>query len=251
MIKYCYILFFFIVSSAIAQDTLILARTENLTPAKKSIQIDTSAVEARHFKTDFQSHYKNADYQYEPKSQEFTAWQRFLKWLSNIFSGMFRSDGSKVSMNAIEKIFKVIVVIIIVVVIFLIVKSLMNKEGNWIFGKSSDKKFINLSEIEKNLRLVDFAKLIQDSTLAGEHRLSIRYYYLWLLKKMAAAELIEWDPEKTNSDYLYEIKNEEFRKEFGYLSYLYNHIWYGAFEIDEAAFEKAKKAFEKTIHQIR
>ena len=44
--------------------------------------------------------------------------------------------------------------------------------------------------------------------------------------------------------------NETRRDEFAYLSYLYNYIWYGEFELDEATFEKAKTAFEKTIRSI-
>jgi hypothetical protein len=31
---------------------------------------------------------------------------------------------------------------------------------------------------------------------------------------------------------------------------LYNYIWYGEFELDEATFLKAKTAFEKTIKSL-
>ena len=64
---------------------------------------------------------------------------------------------------------------------------------------------------------------------------------------MSRQQIIEWDVEKTNSDYLYEIKNQEIKDEFAYLLYLYNNIWYGEFELDDATFAKAKNAFEKAI----
>ena len=67
---------------------------------------------------------------------------------------------------------------------------------------------------------------------------------------MSEKGIIEWDIEKTNSDYLYEIKNETRRDEFAYLSYLYNYIWYGEFELDEATFEKAKTA-PPTLKKIK
>jgi hypothetical protein len=67
---------------------------------------------------------------------------------------------------------------------------------------------------------------------------------------MSAKQMIVWDIEKTNSDYLYEIKEESQKEEFAYLSYLYNYIWYGEFELDEATFLKAKTAFEKTIKSL-
>jgi hypothetical protein len=67
---------------------------------------------------------------------------------------------------------------------------------------------------------------------------------------MSAKQMIVWDIEKTNSDYLYEIKELSQKEDFAYLSYLYNYIWYGEFELDEATFLKAKTAFEKTIKSI-
>jgi hypothetical protein len=67
---------------------------------------------------------------------------------------------------------------------------------------------------------------------------------------MSEKQIIEWDAEKTNSDYVYEIKNEQFKNNFNYLSYLYNYIWYGEFDIDDVTFEKAKASFEKTIQSI-
>ena len=67
---------------------------------------------------------------------------------------------------------------------------------------------------------------------------------------MSEKQLIEWDVEKTNSDYLYEIKSAELKANFEYLSYLYNYIWYGEFNLSAAEFEKAKKAFDTTIQSI-
>ena len=105
-------------------------------------------------------------------------------------------------------------------------------------------------DVEKNIHLVDFEKLIKETLKSGEQRLSIRYYYLWLLKKMSDKNMIEWDIEKTNSDYLYELKEPLFKSDFEYVSYLYNYIWYGEFELDEPTFEKAKSVFEKIIKSI-
>jgi hypothetical protein len=67
---------------------------------------------------------------------------------------------------------------------------------------------------------------------------------------MSEKELIEWDVEKTNSDYLYELKSPQLKANFEYLSYLYNYIWYGEFDLNTQEFEKAKKAFDSTIQTI-
>ena len=150
-------------------------------------------------------------------------------------------------MSVVEIIVKILAVGVVLFVIYLIVKAIMNDEGQWIFGRSSDKKVIHYDEIEKNLQLVDFEKLIKEALKSGENRLAIRYHYLWLLKKLAEKGTIDWDVEKTNSDYLYEIKSEKLKTEFAYLSYLYNYIWYGEFEIDEITFRNAENRFKNAL----
>jgi hypothetical protein len=145
---------------------------------------------------------------------------------------------------------KVLAICLIIFVVYLIVKSILNKEGQWIFGKNSDRKIINYEDVEKNLKLIDFQKLIAQTIKNGENRLAVRYYYLWLLKRLSEKEIIFWDVEKTNSDYVYEISNPEMKQNFSYLSYLYNYIWYGEFDLDQETFEKAQQAFENSIKKL-
>jgi hypothetical protein len=72
-----------------------------------------------------------------------------------------------------------------------------------------DVKKLKIEDIEKNLHLIDFEKLIQETLKKGESRLAIRYYYLWLLKKMTEKNVIVWDLEKTNSDSEIQFKSYE------------------------------------------
>ena len=68
---------------------------------------------------------------------------------------------------------------------------------------------------------------------------------------MSEKNIIDWNLEKTNSDYFYEIKSESLRNDFSYVSYLYNYIWYGEFEITVDSFESIKKTFETTLQSIK
>ena len=246
------LVFFFACLQVLGQDTLVMETEafEKIKYTESDIQVDNSLVEQRTFETTFKEKYQDDDFIYEQKVSEANWWERFKEWLADFFRRLFNFSNDTVSMQFVEILIKAVAILLLVFVIYLIVKSIMNGEGQWIFGKSSDKKVINYEEIEKNIHLVDFEKLIKDTLKSGEMRLSIRYYYLWLLKKMAEKSLIEWDVEKTNTDYLYEIKNLEFRTQFEYVSYLYDYIWYGEFELDEVTFQKAKAAFEKTIQSL-
>lgn len=217
--------------------------------SEKDIKTDRSSVQPVHFDPNFKSKYKTNEFQYEVKLGEKGWWDRFLEWLGQLFKDLFGlSDG--VSSEAVDWTINIVATLIVLFVIYLIVKSILNKEGQWIFGKSTTKKIISHDDIERNLKYIDFEKLIKDTLKSGDKRLAIRYYYLWILKKMSEKSIIEWNPEKTNSDYLYEIKSEALKKDFGYVSYLYNYIWYGEFELDEATFNNALQSLEKTLKSI-
>jgi hypothetical protein len=252
MNKWFFILFLFAWLNVLGQDTLVVEteEVENVIYTEADIVVDSDTINERKFDSALKEKYQDDEFVYEQKVSETNWWERFKEWLSDFFKRLFNFSDDTVSMNFVDILIKVLAVSLLIFVIYLIVKSIMNGEGQWIFGKSSDKKVINYEEIEKNIHLVDFEKLIKDTLRSGEKRLSIRYYYLWLLKKMAEKSIIEWDVEKTNTDYLYEIQNPDFKSKFEYVSYLYNYIWYGEFELDEETFEKAKTAFEKTIQSI-
>lgn len=249
--KVLLLLFFFFCSSIGAQDSLAVAKKEKIIFTEKDIAIDTAFIEKESFPENFKKKYTDTDFIYEFKTPEKNAWDRFKEWLANFFKNLFSFADNKTSARFVEMLLRVIAILIVIAVIYMIVKAIMNKEGQWVFGKNSDKKIINYDEIEKNLHLVDFEKLIQSSLQSGEKRLVVRYYYLWLLKKMSAKQIISWDVEKTNSDYLYEIKDPAQKDDFAYLSYLYNYIWYGEFELDDVTFAKAKNAFEKSIKYLK
>ena len=217
---------------------------------KQNARIDTAFIEHASFPKGFKKKYSGSDFTYEFKTSEKNAWDRFMEWLASFFRNMFHFTSDQSAIHAVAIFIKIVAVLIIIFVIYLIVKAVLNKDGQWIFGKSSDRKTIRYDEVEKNLRIADFEKLIGSALESGENRLAIRYYYLWLLRKMSDNHLIEWDIEKTNSDYLHELQNQSLKDRFAYLSYLYEYIWYGEFEFDDNTFTKAKTAFEKAIKSV-
>ena len=254
MNKFILILFFILGSNTRAQDSIAVTKPAKTAVSKfteADIFVDNDTIQEKKFDKNFKKKYTDKDFIYFEQSKEKNAWERFKEWLADIINNIFNFTSEHTSTTIVSVLIKIIAISIIGFVVYLLVKAVLNKEGKWIFGKNSDKKIINYSDVEKNLFLVDFEKLIEQTLLSDERRLTIRYYYLWLLKKMATNEIIVWDLEKTNSDYLHEIKNIEQKAEFDYLSYLYNYIWYGEFELDDETFFKAKNAFENAIKSLR
>lgn len=242
--------FLFCLSIANAQDTLVaedLPKIAAIKYTEKDIKIDASTVEARHFEKNFKKKYTDKEFIYEYKTPEKSWWDHFMHWLARQFANLFNFSSVKTSLDFIAILFRVIAILVVIVLIYFIARALTKQEGRWIFGKNANKRALFYSDAEKNIHLLDFEKLIKESIDAGEKRIAVRYYYLWLLKVMTQHHYIEWDIEKTNSDYLYELYNPAHREEFTYLSYLYNYIWYGEFEIDEATFRKTENRFKKAL----
>jgi hypothetical protein len=235
-----------------SQDTMTVVKKGPLHYTEKDIKIDHGAtLSPLHFKTNLKSKYNNSDYHYEVKLNDKSLWDRFTEWLAYWFKKIFGLNDFEKSKNYAEITLKVIACLIVIYVIYLIVKVILNKEGQWVFGKSTTKKIIHDDDIEKNLIHVDFEKLIKETLKSGNNRLVVRYYYLWVLKNLSEKNIIEWHAEKTNTDYLYEIKSNDLKTDFQYLSYLYNYIWYGEFEMSDHTFQHAKKAFENTIQSLQ
>jgi len=204
-------------------------------------------IERFYFEKDFQENYSDSDFIYESKAKEKGAWQRFRERLRRIYESIFGFKTSDQTDKAIDLTIYTLALLLTIVVIYLIAKAIMKDEGKWIFGRSSDKKLITYDELEQSLLETNFRDLIADSEKKGEQRLTIRYYYLWLLQSLSENGHIQWDIEKTNSDYANEIKDIQLKKDFQYLSYLYDYIWYGEFEVDQSTYDKAKASFNKTI----
>jgi hypothetical protein len=127
-----------------------------------------------------------------------------------------------------------------------LIKFLLQNPVSSVF-KTEDKAIDGFSYVEANIEQVDFDKLINKSLKEHNYRLATRYMYLKSLKSLATKKTIEWHFDKTNSDYLNEIKDSNIKALFKRVSYIYDYVWYGEFPIDEASFNKNKADFNQLI----
>ncbi len=199
----------------------------------------------RKFKEGYKGKYSGRDFNYEEEPVSQSLWSRFLEWLSRVLSGS-NDDGST---SAAGIIWYIVAVVIILMVAYFIAWAIMGKESKWIFGRGRRNIEVYDTDAE-NIHEMDFATLIEQTRREGNYRLAVRYYYLWLLKKLSFREIIEWHTDKTNTDYYYEIKDPALRDDFKYLSYVYDHSWYGEFQIDNSDYAQAERAFQKTLNKL-
>lgn len=227
-----------------------LTETVHIQILQDSVQIDTEPIDRREY-GDLSEKYNGDEFIYERTVENSGWWTRFKQWLSDIFKDLFDFNSDAKASDFTDMALKIFYVVIFLLVVFFIVKAIINKEGKWVFGKSSDKSIIPVTDIENNIYQTDFKSLIASAEGENNYRLAVRYYYLWLLKTLSEAEVINYDVEKTNSDYYLEIEQTTTKEEFSYTSYLYNYIWYGEFDIDDHQFQKAKVAFTHFLNSFK
>lgn len=240
--KYIYIVFLLLLNSTFS----FAQEIDSLTVEKNE------PIVLRRLPDNYKHHYSGRDfvYEYTLEAETVSWWQRFKNWLEQFLSNSFDTPTAGVS-RFINRIIKGIYILIALIVIYFIVKTLVNKEGNWIFGRSSDKLTINTTELEKKLLETDFDKLITKAVKEQNYRLAVRYQYLKVLKELTNKEIIIWEFEKTNQDYYYEIKNTQLKESFAYVSYIYNYSWYGGFDITTHDYSEAEIAFDKLITTLK
>jgi len=210
----------------------------------KSVPSDTIFKKVVLLNAGFREKYRedqNFNYNQEEGSKTFLA--RLLEKIGRLLKKLFGLSSYVKANNVTLWAVKILSGLVVLVAIYFIIRLLMNHKGRWFFQKKNESIPIDINNVEQLIRSADFEQLISETEKQGNTRQSIRLYYLWLLKDLKEKELIVWLPEKTNADYLAELKKESLRKQFSYLSYLYNYIWYGEFSITDEDYVVARKAF--------
>ncbi len=160
--------------------------------------------------------------------------------------------GPKQTDNIIANILKVSAYVI-VGVMFLIIAYLVIK--NYI-GFSSEKKMeaeiLDIDNIE-DIRAVDFNSQIKKAEDAGDYKTAIRMYYLKGLQIMAERNIIQWQIQKTNQDYLREIRKSRkpLSERWRQLTYAFDYVWYGDLDLGGDQYPALKTSFQQILQSIR
>src|SRR4030095_5539124 len=85
--------------------------------------------------------------------------------------------------------------------------------------------------------------LLRNAIKSGNYRLAVRYLYLQSLKRLSEKKFIEINTNKTNYEYVTEIRKHKFANEFAALTLQYEYVWYGEYPVDERLFEQIQNGF--------
>jgi len=208
------------------------------------VKRDSSDLDVTYFKENFKENYSDSDFNYSINDTGgINLMQRVLRKFFNWLGDVFGFDIDFIDYETLEYI---VYGLLGVIVLYLLIKFLLENPVSSVF-KTENKDIEGFSYVEENIEQIDFENLISKALKEKNYRLATRYLYLKSLKSLANKQIIEWHYEKTNSDYLNEIKDSQLRTLFKRVSYIYDYVWYGEFPIDEESFNKNKADFNQLI----
>ena len=162
-------------------------------------------------------------------------------------------DSPSVNKGLMKAFATFLLIIIGIVVAFFLVRQLMGlrlRPRNRKIKRQA-QLVIDLEEIEDRLEEVALDDYIEQATREGNYGLAIRLYYLEALKVLSLHQHIKWKKDKTNKDYLREMKDSDHINSFQQITRLFERVWYGNQSINLRIFQGIAPNFKRFIDTIK
>ncbi len=231
--KEYYIIFVFLVAQLLSP---VWSQQDSL-----SVVIDSSKVTVIDFSDDLSKKYAGDDFEYttiEGEAENFLA--RALNWFFNGLQSIF---GITIDPQLAKLLENMIYIIFIGIAVYILIRVLVGKEAVSFFRKKNTL-VAPLNIAEEHIEKINLDELIANALAEKNYRLAIRYMYLKTLQDLSLKKIIDYHFEKTNTDYYREIADITLKQNFNRVSYLYDYIWYGKFELDKNGYINAKASFD-------
>ncbi|MFN2262069.1 MAG: hypothetical protein ABR595_08415 [Psychroflexus sp.] len=190
--------------------------------------------------------FKNdSDYNYYRAVGEKSITQEIMNWINMQFTKFIEwLFGDMVGASFWEYLGLILKIVSILGLVFLVVWLLNRYNPGQKLTKNSKNPEVNLTEEEELIYQKNLQDLIQEAIQNNDYRLAIRYYYLLILKNLKNKNILEYQFQKTNTEYIQEVKNQSFSEDFEAITKYYDFVWYGDFQLNNLSFEKLKSRFE-------
>jgi len=202
-------------------------------------------IDVRLLSDDLLEKYKNdPDFDYEGGPKEADDWITKIKNWINQQLAILRS--SKTYSTLLDYLYYGLMIAALILIIRGLIKA--DRRG-LLFGKINSNE-IKMIESEEDISKINFDELIAAAAERKDYKLAVRYLFLKSLKLLSEKEIIELRNNKTNHQYLSEIKNNRISNAFQIATSRFEWIWYGDFPVDENVMKSSQKDFNELFGLI-
>lgn len=101
------------------------------------------------------------------------------------------------------------------------------------------------TNLDEDLPESDLERYLRLALEKSDFKTAVRVLFLMSIQKMNELELIRWKKDKTNRDYLNEIRPLPYYGDFRELTLIYEVVWYGERNLIKTEFDQVKGAFDQ------
>lgn len=200
----------------------------------------------KNFRQNYRNSYKGEEFNYTTVRPHESLWERIKRKLRKFIESIFGKIDNEKADNYTNLVLRTLGIIVIGFLLYFLIRYFIYKEGNFFFTKKN--KIINIPEgdLYEDIHEINFPATVAKFEKENNFRSAIRYRFLQILKNLSDRKLIDWNIEKTNKDYMKELKTQAQKESFGELAYIFDYVWYGEFEIDENDYQYFKEKFNNS-----
>lgn len=168
---------------------------------------------------------------------------------------VIRQEQEEKSLSFLSKIFKssgtgLFLRILAIFFILFILSKVFIQSGFFSFGGKRKNLDSPGTDEEPFKEREEYERLIREAEKNNELNRATRYRYLKIMKTLAERELIQFSVDKTNEDFIRELKDHFLHKEFREITRIYEYVWYGEVFLKNDMYDKIKFSFEKFDQQL-
>lgn len=196
-----------------------------------------------------QSYRKDPAFQYERERPPSGAswWDGLRRWL---WETLFEPAAG--ALGAWQR--PLVYVLLGAALVFAFVQFARMRTGGGVRPSGRSMAAASFREIEENLQEADLGALVEEAVRTGDHRRAVRLLFLRVLRALAEAGRIDWDPAKTNRAYVRELAAAEGEDhaadELAALTRRFEHVWYGRAALSPETFERLRPRFDRFCRRV-
>ncbi len=146
--------------------------------------------------------------------------------------------------------FKILFIVLVIGVVALLLYNVLGAGD--LFAPRSRKiqrtsSGYSIEDIEDNIHESDLERFIREALSDKDYALAIRGYYLAIIKELSLSKKIKWKRDKTNKDYLREMRQSNLFQLFREVTRVFEKVWYGEGELGEEEYLTLKPKFENLV----
>ena len=144
------------------------------------------------------------------------------------------------------KIFSIIILILLIgLVIYQVIQSPSNQTV-----RATDGTPITFDNLDAYIQETDLERFLREAIAGGNYSQAVRIYYLQVIKELSQQEAIQWSREKTNRDYLREMRSHVLSSDFRSATHAYEEVWYGNLNLDQNLFSNIENRMKGLLQKI-